>query len=87
MYTIVSGDSLSRIARKLGVSYADLLAANPHYKANPNNISIGDMLTIPAKPSVIPSGPTPTPNIAPAAVPEQGEDPFTAPFGQITFDA
>jgi len=87
MYTIVSGDSLSKIAGKLGVRYVDLLAANPNYKANPNNIHAGDTLIIPGQPSILTAETTSTTEIEPATVPEQGDDPFTMPFGQITFDA
>jgi hypothetical protein len=52
-YTIVAGDTLSKIARKFNVTPEDLLAANPQIK-NPNKIKVGDQLTIPvpAEPSV-----------------------------------
>ncbi|MBF8270310.1 MAG: calcium-binding protein [Gammaproteobacteria bacterium] len=83
MYTIVSGDNLSKIAKKHGVSLVDLLAANPHYKADPNNIRIGDPVVIPAQ--------APAPVSVPAVEPEPEaaveDDAFIVPFGQLTFDA
>ena len=79
MYTIVSGDTLSKIARQHGVSFVDLLAANPRYKADPNNIRVGGTIIIPMQ--------TPAPIPAQAPGPAEEEDAFTVPFGQITFDA
>ena len=46
-YTIVAGDTISKIAKKFNVTPEDLLAANPQIK-NPNRIKVGDQLTIPA---------------------------------------
>ena len=55
-YTIVAGDTVSKIAKKFNVTPEELLAANPQVK-NPNKIKVGDELTIPvpeteAEPSV-----------------------------------
>lgn len=46
-YTVSSGDTLSGIAKKLGVSLADLEAANP--MPNFNKISVGQQLTVPGQ--------------------------------------
>jgi murein DD-endopeptidase MepM/ murein hydrolase activator NlpD len=46
-YTIKPGDSLSTIARAHGLSLADLLAANPQRRANPDAIRVGDEVEIP----------------------------------------
>jgi LysM repeat protein len=46
-YTIRKGDTLSTIAEEHGVTLAALLAANPAYKAHPNDINVGDKITIP----------------------------------------
>ncbi len=59
LYTVAKGDTMSKIARKFGVTVEELLAANPQIK-NPNKIDIGDELTIPAP--------------APEGVPDAGEE-------------
>ena len=46
-YVIVAGDTISKIARKFGITPEELLAANPQVK-NPNKIKVGDELAIPA---------------------------------------
>ena len=53
-YTIVAGDTISKIAKKFNVTPEDLLAANPQVK-NPNKIKVGDQLTIPAPVTAGPS--------------------------------
>ncbi len=47
-YVVGSCDWLSKIARKLGVSYHDLLAANPQI-ADPNIIQPGQVLNVPPR--------------------------------------
>ena len=47
VYIVVSGDTLSGIAARSGVSLSALLAANPQIK-DPNRIYPGDRITIPA---------------------------------------
>ncbi|HLY29157.1 MAG TPA: LysM peptidoglycan-binding domain-containing protein, partial [Aggregatilineales bacterium] len=44
-YTVQAGDTLSIIARKFGVSYADMLTANP--LADPNHIEPGQQIVVP----------------------------------------
>jgi LysM repeat protein len=61
-YTVHPGDTLSRIAKRFGVTVEALLAANKNIK-NPNQIKIGDVIVIP---SPAPSGVV---NGAPAASP------------------
>ena len=59
VYTIQSGDSMSVIAEKFGVSLDDLQAANP--EISPNAMSVGQVLKIPSNPDNPSGEPTPTP--------------------------
>lgn len=57
-YTVAPKDTLEKIARKFGVTVAQILAANPQI-TNPNKIAIGDVIVIPtagtsASPSTAP---------------------------------
>jgi LysM repeat protein len=57
-YTVVARDNLEKIARKFGVTVAQILAVNPQIK-DPNKIAIGDVIVIPtaaasASPSTAP---------------------------------
>ena len=66
-YTIKSGDTLNKIAKKFALTVDALLAANKQIK-NPNKISVGDVLTIPSKtPDEVtdPSAETPSDSPAP----------------------
>jgi hypothetical protein len=45
-YTVVKGDTLSKIAKANGLTLAELLELNPAYKENPNVVSIGAEITI-----------------------------------------
>ncbi len=47
VYTVVKGDTATRIAAKFGITVDQLIAANPQLK-NPNRLAIGDQLVIPA---------------------------------------
>src|SRR5215216_1228458 len=58
-YTIKSGDTISSIALKFGVSIDDLQAANP--EISPNSMSIGQVIKIPSDPDNSSGEPTPTP--------------------------
>ena len=50
-YTVASGDTMSRIASSLGLTFAELLAANPQI-TNPDVIHVGQELNVPSsKPS------------------------------------
>jgi len=55
VYTVAAGDTISKIAKKFGVTVAALEAANPQIK-NPNNIKIGDKINIPSASAPPPSG-------------------------------
>jgi hypothetical protein len=46
-YKVKSGDTLSKIASRNGVTLQQLLDANPQFKANPNKLKVGDILTLP----------------------------------------
>jgi LysM repeat protein len=58
-YTVQSGDTISSIALKFGVSMDDLQAANP--EISPNAMSIGQVIKIPSNPDNPSGEPTPTP--------------------------
>ena len=45
-YTVVAGDTMYLISRRLGVSLNELISLNPQI-TNPNIINIGDILNIP----------------------------------------
>ena len=46
VYVVAKGDTMSKIAKKFGVTIEEILAANPQIK-NPDKIGIGDEITIP----------------------------------------
>ena len=46
VYVVVRGDTMSRIAKKVGLTIEEILAANPQIK-NPDRIQVGDKITIP----------------------------------------
>ena len=50
IYTVKSGDTLSKIAKQFGVTLEDLLAANADSIPDPNKIKVGDRVIIPAAP-------------------------------------
>lgn len=47
IYVVQSGDTLSRIAGRFGVTLADLIAANAETLPDPDKLQIGDQLVIP----------------------------------------
>ncbi len=55
VYTVVKGDTLGSIAAKNHVTVNAILKANPKIK-NPNQIRVGDQITIPAPSGAAPSG-------------------------------
>jgi LysM repeat protein len=67
-HTVKSGDTLSKIAQANGITLAQLLEANPRFKAKPNSIKVGDKIVIPDSPQPAPPQPAapPTPQPAPA---------------------
>jgi len=46
VYVVAKGDTMSKIAKRFGVTIEQIMAANPQIK-NPDKITIGDELTIP----------------------------------------
>jgi LysM repeat protein len=48
VYVIKSGDTLSKIAKRFGITLEELLEANKETIKNPNRIAIGDQINIPA---------------------------------------
>ena len=59
-YTVVSGDTITKIARQFSLTTAQLLAANPQIK-NANSIKPGDKITIPSStPSDVITGASPS---------------------------
>ena len=67
-YVVRSGDTLSAIARRHGITLADLISANQ--LRNPNLLRVGQELTIPGPTSPTPA-PAPKPAPAPAPTPSQ----------------
>lgn len=45
-YTVKKGDTVSRIARRAGVSEANLIKANPKLRKNPNRLRVGQTLEV-----------------------------------------
>jgi LysM repeat protein len=69
-YTVKPGDTLSKIAASFGITLNQLLDANPQYKANPNQLQVGDVLNLHAAVGTAPTQPLPTqplPTTTPAA--------------------
>lgn len=63
VYTVQAGDTLSKIAKRFGVSLDALIAANKDTIPNPDRIKIGDQIIIPTPPpDVIPGGSSPNPS-------------------------
>ena len=58
-YTVKTGDTISSIALKFGVSMDSLQAANP--EISPNSMSVGQVIKIPSDPANPSGEPTPTP--------------------------
>jgi LysM repeat protein len=47
VYVVKSGDTMSKIAKKFGVSLDDLIAANKDNITNPDKLQVGDQVIIP----------------------------------------
>ena len=48
-YTVKPGDSVSKIAQRLGITTQDMIMANPELENNPDLISVGQKLVLPVK--------------------------------------
>jgi LysM repeat protein len=83
LYTVRTGDTMSGIAFRHGITTANLIQRNPHI-VNPNLIFPGQRLAVPAvTPAPTPVPPTPvapTPTPPPAAIPDTGEIIFQDDF-------
>lgn len=79
VYTVKSGDTLSRIAKHYGTTVKAIEAANPG--VDPNHIKVSQKLTIPSKAeAAAPVAPAPAPEPAPVApVPVAPVTPSTTP--------
>lgn len=64
-HTVKSGETLSKIANANGITLAALLDANPTFKANPNKLKVGDVLTIPDGQTIASVQPKPQPFVPP----------------------
>jgi LysM repeat protein len=62
VYVIKAGDTLSKVAKRFGVTLDELLAANKDTITNPNKIAIGDTIIIP----VSGTGASGAPSVAPS---------------------
>ncbi len=76
VYVVQAGDSLSKIARNLGISVDDLLAANPQI-TNPNAIYVGQHLNLPGVSNALPN---PQVVIDPPPIPTPLPEPTIAPL-------
>jgi LysM repeat protein len=77
-YAVKSGDTLSKIAKKHGVSLKALRAANPSI-ASTDHIKVGQQLTIPTKSETAAPAATATDTSAPPLVPTPASGPAPAP--------
>jgi LysM repeat protein len=68
-YTVKSGDTLSKIARRNGVTLAKLLDANPKFKPNPDKLRVGDVLNLPGE-AVAATKPKPQPTLTATRLPQ-----------------
>jgi murein DD-endopeptidase MepM/ murein hydrolase activator NlpD len=67
-YTVKPGDTLSKIAKRNGVTLGQLLKANPKIK-DPNKIKVGDVLNVPNETTTDNTKPLPSPAVpVPTAV-------------------
>lgn len=89
-YTVKSGDTLAKIAKRHGVSLSQLLEANPNI-TNPNKIKVGESLNVPDL-SITTADTKPLPkDFAPAAIPVTSGGAAVSPaagaLGQALADA
>jgi hypothetical protein len=63
IYIVQSGDTMSRIANRFGVSLADLIEANRENLPDPDTLDVGDEVIIPAPPPEEIPGGSPDPSL------------------------
>src|SRR6185503_15887160 len=81
IYTVKPGDTLSKIASRHGITLNQLLDANPQFRANPDQLRVGDVLNLHAAVGTAPTQPLPTqplPSPQPPASPATGARPIGA---------
>jgi LysM repeat protein len=71
-------DHLYSIAKQLNVTLDQLLAANPQLRSHPDQLQIGDVLTVP-------NCATPTVEVTPSVLPPGITPPPTSTPGQLTY--
>jgi hypothetical protein len=88
-HTVKLGETLSKIASDNGLTIDQLLNANPQFKANPNDIKVGDELVIPdggTQPAAGPPPEAPSPDESLGKLSEKfetgGRGPGTVSSGQ-----
>jgi LysM repeat protein len=96
-HRVVAGDTLSKIARDHGLELNELLALNPEYKANPNDIDVGDVVQLSSRTRTSEAGARKKKKKAKARKAQRRARPtpvaaatggnFQVPRGQVTFDA
>jgi LysM repeat protein len=62
IYIVKTGDTMSKIAKKLGVTLDDLLAANKATIPNPDKIKVGDQVIIPSAQAAPTAAPVTSPS-------------------------
>jgi LysM repeat protein len=81
--TVKAGQTLGAIAVAAGISLAALLGLNPAYKSHPNDIHIGDKVTVPvhapAKPSPSKTSAKPSPKPTHTSTPKPSAKPTHKP--------
>ncbi len=65
-YVIAAGDTLSKVAKRFGITLAELLAANKDTITNPDKIAIGDEIVIPSKAPDVINDASPSPEPSPS---------------------
>ena len=66
-YKVKAGDTLSKIAKRSGITLAQLLDANPQLKANPDKVKVGSVLNIPDEVTTASTRPLPSLSTLPKA--------------------
>src|ERR1051325_3158304 len=69
-HMVKSGETLSKIAKAYGVTLAQLLDANPKFKADPNRVRVGDVLNVPEEGGPAEPPPPPKPEPKPPTPPQ-----------------
>jgi LysM repeat protein len=68
-YVVATGDTMSKIANRFGVSLDDLIAANRETVPDPDKLGVGDILVIPLPSASFPGLPSAAPSGGPSPSP------------------